>query len=208
MFSEPASRFYPIIDSSVCAAHGIDPRTAAGACLNAGARVLQLRVKDGSSAEFLALADALVAAARPGGATIVVNDRTDIALLAGAGGVHVGQDDLSPADVRRVLGAGLIGLSTHNREQVDAALDSAADYIAVGPIFDTGTKDTGYSARGIDLVRYAAGRGKPVIAIGGIDLERAPALIDAGAAAVAVIGDVLRDEPGRRTRAYLDALSR
>ena len=208
MFSEPASRFYPIIDSSVCAAHGIDPRAAAGACLNAGARVLQLRVKDGSSAEFLALADALVAAARPGGATIVVNDRTDIALLAGAGGVHVGQDDLSPADVRTILGAGLIGLSTHNREQVDAALDSAADYIAVGPIFATGTKDTGYSARGIDLLRYAAGRGKPVIAIGGIDLERAPALIDAGAAAVAVIGDVLRDEPGRRTRAYLDALSR
>jgi thiamine-phosphate pyrophosphorylase len=98
---------------------------------------------------------------------------------------------MSPGAVRAVLGPGVIGLSTHDEGQIDEALMSpVVDYVAVGPIYETGTKNTGYSARGLNLVRYAAGRGKPVVAIGGIDLERAPAVIAAGASLVAVITDL------------------
>ena len=97
---------------------------------------------------------------------MIVNDRADIARLAGAAGVHVGQDDLPPAEVRRDRRAGaIVGLSTHDAAQVDAALASPADYVAVGPIFGTATKDTGYDARGLDLVRArprtAASRSSP-----------------------------------------------
>ena len=202
-----ATRFYPIIDSDVCADRGFEPLTVAIGCLKGGARLLQLRVKRGPSAIFLALADAIVAAARPFGAIVIVNDRPDIAVMSGAGGAHVGQDDLSPDDARKVLGtAAVLGVSTHDHPQVDAALQSPADYIAVGPVFSTTTKDAGYSARGLDLLHYAAGRGKPVVAIGGIELRSAPSVIAAGAAAVAVITDVLRDDPEQRTRAYLAAL--
>lgn len=196
-------RFYPIIDSALCAARGLDPRAVAAACFRGGARLLQLRVKDGGSAAFLALAEAVVADALPYAATVIVNDRADIARLAGAGGVHVGQDDLPVAAVRALFGPGLIGISTHDPHQIDEAVGSDADYVAVGPIFQTATKETGYDARGLALVRYAAGRGKPVVAIGGITLDRAPAVLAAGAASVAVIADVLGDDPERRTRAYL-----
>jgi thiamine-phosphate pyrophosphorylase len=128
--------------------------------------------------------------------------------MAGAAGVHVGQDDLAPGDVRAIATEAVIGLSTHDRDQVAEGLASAADYIAVGPIFGTATKDTGYDARGLELVRHASGRGKPVVAIGGITLDRAASVIDAGAAAVAVIGDVLAGgDPETRTRDYLRALA-
>lgn len=199
-----AGRFYPVIDLELCGRRGLDPRGLSRACFRGGARLLQLRVKGGSSAAFLALAEAVVADAQPFGAAVIVNDRADIARLSGAAGVHVGQDDLPPHAVRRLLGPGVIGLSTHDERQVDEALASA-DYVAVGPIYDTGTKDTGYGARGLSLVRYAAGRGKPVVAIGGIDLERARAVIDAGAAAVAVISDLLAGEPEERARQYVAA---
>jgi thiamine-phosphate pyrophosphorylase len=201
-----ASRFYPIIDAEVCDSHRVDPRAVASACLRGGATILQLRAKSSSSACFLALADAVVLQARTCGAIIIVNDRADVARMAGAGGVHVGQDDLPPEAVRAVLGPGLIGLSTHDERQVDDALASAADYLAVGPIYQTGTKDTGYSARGLALVRYATGRGKPVVAIGGIDIARAVDVIEAGASAVAVIRDVVRGDPEQQTRAYIAAL--
>lgn len=205
MPAELAGRFYPVIDAEVCSARGLDPRALARACVRGGARLLQLRIKTGASAAFLALAEGVVAEAQEYGATVIVNDRADVARIAGAGGVHVGQEDLPPEDVRRVLGPGVIGLSTHDEHQVDRALASAADYVAVGPIYGTGTKDTGYSARGLSLVRYAAGRGKPVVAIGGIDLQRAPGVIAAGAAAVAVISDLLEGDPEERTRQYVRA---
>jgi len=206
VFGGPISRFYPIIDTEVCDSNGIDPRAVASACFRGGATILQLRVKSGSSGSFLELADAIVAEAQTYGATVIVNDRADVARMAGAGGVHVGQDDLPPQVVRLVLGQGVIGVSTHDERQVDDALASEADYVAVGPIYQTGTKDTGYSARGLALVRYAAGRGKPVVAIGGIDLARAIDVIEAGASAVAVIRDVIRGDPEQQTRAYLAAL--
>jgi len=208
LFDDPAFRFYPIIDADVCRGRGLDPRAVSLACLKGGARLLQLRVKTASSAAFLALADAVVAAARPYGATVVINDRADIARLAGAGGVHVGQDDLPPDAVAALFETALIGLSTHDRQQIDDALRKRADYIAVGPVYGTATKDTGYTPRGVDLVRYGAGRGKPVVAIGGITLDRVAELRHAGVAAVAVITDMLDGgDPETRTREYVRALA-
>jgi len=144
-----------------------------------------------------------------------VNDRADIAVLAAAAGVHVGQEDLGPAEVRRAFPAlRLVGLSTHTPVQIDQAVGQPIDYLAVGPVFPTGTKDTGYAEVGLELVaraREAAGaggrQGRPVVAIGGITLERAPSVIEAGAAAVAVVSDLLTgDDPAARVKAYLSVL--
>lgn len=195
---------YPIVDTTVCAARGLDPLSVARAYLEGGARVLQLRAKAESGARVLELADGLVAAARPHGAGIIVNDRVDIALMCGAAGVHVGQDDLPADDVRSIAGPALIvGVSTHDEQQIERALTSPADYVAVGPIFSTATKDTGYAARGLELVRLAGGCGKPVVAIGGITLENASDVLSAGASAVAIISDLLAGDPLERTRAFL-----
>jgi thiamine-phosphate pyrophosphorylase len=188
---DPASRLYPIVDTGLCAASGLDPRAVAAACLRAGVRLLQLRVKGGPAGAFIALADDLVRAAAPSGALVIVNDRADIARMAGAAGVHVGQDDLPPEEARLVLGAGIVGLSTHDEAQVDAAARAPVDYIAVGPIYATGSKATGYQPRGTGLVGYAARTGRPVVAIGGITLARASEAIDRGASSVAVISDLL-----------------
>lgn len=208
MFVGTASRFYPIVDADICRGRSLDPRAIAAACFRAGARILQLRVKSGSSGDFLALATGVVLEAGPFGATVIVNDRADIARMSQAGGVHVGQEDLTPAEIRAVAGPTLVGLSTHNPEQVDEGLGSSADYLAVGPIFGTATKETGYDARGLGLVERAAGRGKPIVAIGGITLERAPSVIGAGAASVAVITDLLTaGDPETRVRDYLRVLS-
>ncbi len=206
-WDDPATRLYPIVDTGVCAARRLDPRDVAAACLRAGARLLQLRVKAGSAREFLALADHLVIAAAASGALVIVNDRADIARMAGAAGVHVGQDDLAPAQARMVIGNGIIGVSTHGDPQVDEAVAAAADYIAVGPIYATGSKASGYGPRGTGLVQYAARTVKPVVAIGGITLARAPEVIAAGARSVAVISDLLvtGDVEGR-VREYLELL--
>jgi thiamine-phosphate pyrophosphorylase len=200
---------YPIIDTEVCRARSLEPLALASACLAGGARVLQLRQKAGSSAAFLELADALVSLARPAGAMVIINDRADIMRLSGADGVHVGQDDLSPSDVRKVAGGSVVvGLSTHDARQVDSALEGDATYIAVGPIFGTTTKDTGYSARGLDLILHAAGRGKPVVAIGGITLGRVSEVVGAGATGIAVITDLLTGtDPAARTREFIERLS-
>jgi thiamine-phosphate pyrophosphorylase len=208
LFGDAASRFYPIVDADLCRDRQVSPGEVAAACFRGGARILQVRVKSGSSGDFLALAASVVEQARRFGAAVIVNDRTDIARMAGAAGVHVGQDDLAPADVRAIAAETMIGLSTHDRDQVADGLASVADYIAVGPVFGTATKDTGYGARGLDLVRHASGHGKPVVAIGGMTIERAASVIEAGAAAVAVISDVLAGgDPEARTREYLRALA-
>jgi thiamine-phosphate pyrophosphorylase len=205
----PLPPLYPIIDVEVCASRDLDPVALARAYVAGGARLLQLRQKAGGSGEFLRLIRAVHGVASEAGAALVVNDRADLAAMAGAEGVHVGQEDLSVADVRAVVGAHtIVGLSTHTPEQVSAALTEDADYVAVGPIFGTATKDTGYSARGLDLLRQASGRGKPIVAIGGITLESAAAVIEAGAASVAVISDLLSTgNPEARVRAYLRALA-
>lgn len=203
-----ASILYPLIDTAVCARAGIDPVDLTQACVRGGARLLQLRAKDDSGAALLSLAERVVDAAHRGGARVIVNDRADIARLAGADGVHVGQTDLPVDAVRTIAGpAAMVGLSTHDPAQVDAALGSAATYVAVGPIFGTATKDTGYDARGLDLIRYAAGRGKPIVAIGGITLDRVDAVVDAGAWGLAVISDILAGgDPETRVQAYVARL--
>lgn len=196
---------YPILDVAACEGRGLDPLRVAAEFVAAGARILQLRDKSRGSGATLLLADRLVALTA-GAASVIVNDRADIARLAGAAGVHVGQEDLPVERARALLGAdAVVGVSTHDERQVDEALASTAEYVAVGPIFDTSTKATGYSARGLGLVRYASGRGKPVVAIGGITLERVAAVLDAGADAVAIISDLLAaHDIAARTRAYLE----
>ncbi len=151
--------------------------------------------------------------AAPYGAAIVVNDRADIAVLAGAAGVHVGQEDLAPAAVRRLVGPDrIVGVSTHSTAQLDAAVKQPVDYVAVGPVFGTASKDTGYDAVGLALVGEAAARahrrGLQVVAIGGITIERAADVIAAGADSVAVISDLLQTgDPRARVREYLDRLA-
>jgi thiamine-phosphate pyrophosphorylase len=196
----------------LCRARRLAPLAVLAAFLEGGALLIQLRDKNPSSGARLALADAALALTRAAGALLIVNDRPDIARLSGADGVHVGQDDLPVEETRAIVGpAAIVGVSTHDEAQLEAASRSSADYVAVGPIFGTATKDTGYTARGLDLVRLARGTvapGTPIVAIGGITLERAPAVIAAGAASVAVISDLLTgDDPAARVRAFLDCLS-
>ncbi len=215
------SPLYVIVDADVAAKSGWTVPSLARAYLEGGARLLQVRAKGAGSADCLALCEEVVALARAFDASVLVNDRADIAALAGAAGVHVGQEDLGPQAVRRAFPAiGLVGLSTHTVAQIDEAVGQPIDYIAVGPVFPTGTKDTGYVQVGLGLVRRAreasgaaaaavGGRPRPVVAIGGITLERAPAVIDAGADSVAVISDLLAGgDPAGRVRAYLAALTR
>jgi len=197
---------YPIVDVDVCRLRTHDPLAVLETYLAAGARLIQLRDKSTRTGPLVALADAAVSRAHAVGALLIVNDRADVARLSGADGVHVGQDDLPVTDVRRVLGEdAIVGLSTHDPRQIDRAIETSATYIAVGPIYGTSTKDTGYIARGLDLVRYAVARadGRPVVAIGGITLERASEVLDAGAASVAIISDLLTQDPVARVRAFL-----
>jgi thiamine-phosphate pyrophosphorylase len=201
---------YAILDVTLCRERRLEPLAVLDAFLAGGARLVQLRDKSSSSADRLALADAAVVRARAAGARLIVNDRADIAAMSQADGVHVGQEDLGVAEVRAIVGAGaIVGLSTHDREQIEAAAPTDATYIAVGPIYGSATKETGYSARGLALVTFAAERGRrPVVAIGGITLERAPEVIAAGAASVAVISDLLRDDPAEMVRRFRRRLER
>jgi len=209
-------RLYPIVDVDLCRLRALDPLALLDAFLSGGARFIQLRDKTSRTGPLTALADAAVARAHAAGAQLIVNDRADVARLSGADGVHVGQDDLSVEDVRRIVGPdAIVGLSTHDPAQIDAAYATGATYIAVGPIFVTATKNTGYSARGLDLLRAATAPKTgtvpvfrlPVVAIGGITLERAPEVLRAGAASVAVISDLLTADPAQRVRAFARALA-
>jgi thiamine-phosphate pyrophosphorylase len=201
---------HAIVDADAASGAGWRAADLAAAYLDGGARVLQVRAKRLQPDGLLALCDAVVAAAAPFGATVIVNDRADLALLSGAAGVHVGQDDLPPRQARDIVGpAAVVGVSTHTLAQVEEALSAPVSYIAVGPVFGTTSKDTGYAAVGLEMVRAAARRagGVPVVAIGGITLDRAPAVIDAGASAVAVIGDLLAaGDPAARVAAYVARL--
>ena len=150
-------RLYPIVDVDVCRARSLDPLAVLTAFLAGGARFLQLRDKSSPSGARLTLAEAAVHLAHASGARLIVNDRADIARLSGADGVHLGQEDLSVDEARAVLGpSAIVGLSTHDETQIAAAAATTASYIAVGPIYGTMTKATGYSPRGLELLRLAA----------------------------------------------------
>jgi len=175
----------------------------------AGVRLLQYRNKRASARELFDSARQLSSLLIPQGITFVVNDRADVVSAAEASGVHVGQEDLEAEAARAVVGSNkLVGVSTHNMEQFQRAAASSADYIAVGPIFATGTKsnpDPVVGAQFIQKVRPLTD--KPIVAIGGITLERAPEIIESGADSVAVISDILgAPEPGMRARQYIDLL--
>src|SRR5262249_20384608 len=138
---------YAIVDVDVCDRLGKRAADVARAYLTGGARLLQVRAKQLASGAFLDLASEIVADARAAGGRVIVNDPADLAVLSGAAGVHVGQEDLSPSDARIVVGADAeIGLSTHTEAQIDAALREPITYFAIGPVFATGTKATGYEA--------------------------------------------------------------
>lgn len=204
------SRLYAIVDVDLADGYGWSPTDLGEAIIKGGGRLLQIRAKRSSSESFLACADSLVDLARPSNTSIIVNDRVDVAKISGASGVHVGQDDLSVARIRRILGNdAVVGLSTHCRSQVDLAVQESVSYIAVGPVFATRSKETGYQPVGLELVRYAAMQWPKsiIVGIGGITLDRASSVIEAGANAVAVISDLLtHGDPERRTRAYLERL--
>jgi thiamine-phosphate pyrophosphorylase len=163
---------------------------------------------------FLATAAAVVQLAHQHRAHVIINDRADIACLVGADGVHVGQDDLPPPAVRALVGdQAEVGLSTHTRDQIERAVLEPVSYVAIGPVFGTATKATGYVGIGLEIVRDAAARtrakGLPLVAIGGITLENAVSVLEAGAASVAVISDLLTTgDPEARARAFVERLSR
>jgi len=200
-----------IVDVDVATRAAWPPLDLARAYMDGGARLLQVRAKQVASAPFLELCEAVVASARPYDASVIINDRVDVARLSGAAGVHLGQEDLPATAARQQLGAqSIVGLSTHTVEQIEDARREPISYVAVGPIFGTATKDTGYDAVGLELVKQAVARvgaGLPVVAIGGITLERVRLVTDAGATSVAVISDLLTGgSPMKRVQQYLRAL--
>jgi thiamine-phosphate pyrophosphorylase len=208
-----ASPLYVICDDDGCERARWTLVDFASACLRGGARFLQVRAKRASGRRLLELSQLVVERARTSGAVVVVNDRADIAHLSGAAGVHVGQDDLTPRAVRAILGEEpLVGLSTHTAEQIASCVREPISYLAIGPVFTTNSKDTGYSAVGLEAVGAAAALarpyGLPVVAIGGITLDRAVEVLHAGAQAVAVISDLLSTgNPEGRVREFLERLA-
>jgi thiamine-phosphate pyrophosphorylase len=195
-----------ILDVEVAERAGWVPIDLARAFLDGGARLIQIRAKRLASGAFLDLCDAVVALGKGYGAHIIINDRIDLAMISGAAGVHLGQEDLPPATARSQLGStAIVGYSTHDVEQAGRAANEPVTYVAVGPLFQTMTKETGYQPVGLALVRAAAqvSRGLPIVAIGGITLDSAPRVLDAGATSVAVIGDLLAgNDPAARVASY------
>ena len=190
-------RLYAILDTATLERRGCaDWALVARAMLDGGAEMLQIRHKGAWTRAAFAQVERTAAACTEQGATLLVNDRADVAKMLGAG-VHVGQDDLSPGDCRALLGDGLlgdalVGFSTHNMEQLAAAGLEPVDYLAVGPIFATQSKlnpDATVGLAGVSRAR--ATTEKPLVAIGGITRQTARAALDAGADSVALIADLL-----------------
>ena len=180
-----AARLYLVIDATVGSRPALPVVEAA---LRGGVDVVQLRDKDGVDEAILDAAEQFGRVCREHGALFVVNDRPDLALAARADGVHIGQDDVAPAEARAVVGPDrLVGLSTHSPAQFDAAANEPVDYVAVGPVYATTTKPD-YAPVGLELVRHAAERQtRPWFAIGGIDVARAPEVRAAGADRIVVV---------------------
>jgi thiamine-phosphate pyrophosphorylase len=180
--------FYPIIDSV----------PAAEAVLEAGARILQFRHKGFFSRQVFEDASRIAALCRSAGVLFVVNDRADVAMLLNAA-LHLGQDDLAPSDARRIMpAASIVGFSTHNERQLRLGDAEPVDYLAIGPIFGTASKQNADPVVGLDRLRALRPlTQKPLVAIGGITRELAPKVFEAGADSVAVIGDLMPDVRAR-----------
>jgi thiamine-phosphate pyrophosphorylase len=189
---------YPIVDTQVLAARGFQPLEFVAGLLEGGARLLQWRHKQDYRRADFELAEEVDRMCRRAGARLVIDDRADVALLLDAG-VHVGQQDLAPRDARAVLGPERwVGFSTHNEPQVHAGDGEPVDYLALGPIFETQSKERPDPELGVaELARLRGATSKPLVAIGGITLETAGSVLGAGADAVAVIAGLVPDRPGR-----------
>lgn len=207
-------RFYPIIDAS-CFRTAPDPTSAllrfASELVKGGAWLIQYRNKSGSAREMLGQAREL-RRVLDDRVKLIMNDRTDLCLAAGFDGVHLGQDDLSPAAARKIFischkGDLLsIGYSTHNPEQLRQADKMPVDYIAVGPVFSTSSKANPDPVIGLEGVREARRlTSKPLVAIGGITRQNAQSVLNSGADSVAVISDVV-ESPHKSTEEFLRIL--
>ena len=209
----PLPVLYAILDTDVAERAGWTLVDLASACLSGGARCLQIRAKGASGAWLLEAASRIAELAHRASGVVIVNDRADLARLSGADGVHVGQTDLPPSYARTLVGPGsILGVSTHTTAQLDAACQDEVTYVAIGPVFSTTTKATGYDTVGLAMVRRAAEatepRGLPLVAIGGITLDTAADVIAAGASSVAIISDLLSTgDPEARVGAYLKRLT-
>ena len=211
-------RLYAILDVDACRTRALEPLAVARAWLDAGVTIIQLRAKTLTLGPFSEIGRAVAELCRAYACRCIVNDRADVAAIVGAQGVHVGQDDLRPSEVRDIVGSWgrgceaasvreedlLVGLSTHTLEQVAAARAEPVDYLAIGPVFATPTKASDWRPLGPAGVRQAvvAGAGRPVVAIGGITLATAPDVIAAGAASVAILSDLLVEPSAARAAEY------
>ena len=183
------TRVYPLTDRYIS---GLSHEQQVLTLSSSGARVIQLREKELEAREFYGEAAAAISVARQQGVRIIINDRVDIAHALKADGVHLGQDDLPPAAARQILGNGsIIGVSTHNLEQVKLAAEMPVDYVALGPIFPTNTKQSPNIPVGVDAVRKACELlgAIPLVVIGGITQDNGRQLLDAGSSALAIITD-------------------
>src|SRR5712692_407104 len=199
-------RLYVILDAALLT---VPETECAQKLAAAGVRLLQYRNKRASARDLFESSKRLSSLLIPQGVTLVVNDRADVASATEASGVHVGQEDLEAEAARTVVGTSkLVGVSTHDLEQFQRAAASSADYIAVGPVFATGTKSNPDPVVGTQFIRRVRPiTDKPIVAIGGITLERAPEIIESGADSVTVISDILgAPEPAMRARQYIDLL--
>jgi len=189
-------RLYPILDTEALQMRGISLETAAAAFLDGGASLLQIRHKSHWSRDVFELAKRVARLCRENGATLIVNDRADMALLLEAG-LHIGQDDLPPRDARKLMGSdAVIGFSSHNVRQLCAAAGEPVDYVALGPVFGTASKQNPDPVVGVEEVRRCRSLlEKPLVAIGGITTENALDVLHAGADSLAVIAGLIPDSP-------------
>ena len=204
------SQLYAIVDAEVLVARGVLLADFARDLRTAGVGLVQYRDKNSLPQDILRAASILREAMSGSDCRLILNDRADLAVLANFDGVHVGQGDLSPEDARRVVGPNrIVGLSTHTNEQARIADESSADYIAIGPVFATGTKPDASAVVGLDGVRHArALTRKPLVAIGGITRANTRSVIEAGADSVAVISSLFdaHESPQQVARDFLARL--
>lgn len=204
------ARLYAILDAGLLAARGVPVVEFARGLRAAGVMTVQYREKDAGAQKILRNTVLIRDVFAGTDCRLILNDRADLAMLAGWDGVHVGQEDLSPEDARRVVGATRwVGVSTHTEEQVRLADASCADYVAVGPVFATGTKLDAAAVIGLEGLRRArALTTKPIVAIGGITRGNARSVIDTGADSVAVISALIVDGESveKVARDFLDVL--